>query len=68
MNKLKKKFKMKSLMLIKTKKTNKKQVKLLEAFGLKTKRPIIKEFPGGKFSFQVRIFKNGLKRLSKLVN
>ena len=51
MNKLKKKFKMKSLMLIKTKKTNKKQVKLLEAFGLKTKRPIIKEFSGGKFSF-----------------
>ena len=68
MNKLKKKFKMKSLILIKTKKTNKRLVKPLKAFGLKTKKPIIREFSDGKFSFKVKTFKNGFKKLLKLAN
>lgn len=59
---------MKSLIQIKTKKANKRLVKPLEAFGLKTKKPIIREFSDGKFSFQARIFKSGFKKLSKLAN
>ena len=55
-------------MQIKTKKVNKKQVKPLEVSGLKTKRLIIKEFSDGKFSFQVKIFKNGCKKLLKHAN
>lgn len=59
---------MKRLIQIKTKKANKRLVKPLEAFGLKTKKPIIREFSDGKFCFKVRTFKSGFRKLLKLPN
>jgi hypothetical protein len=65
---LKNSTKLKKHIQTKTKRANKKVLKALEDFGSKTKKLITGKSSDGKFFFQKKMPKNGLKKSSKLLN